>query len=807
MEKTRIRNEKEKTMTLFKQMAIAISIMIIILLAFVIAINYQASKRDMIENLYETTVNNISTLSTKLAESAHDNALLVSTIDSEFDSGYYMMIDYKSNDGKNDYLQEDKDPVKGVPSWFIKFSNVQLNSVSADVLSGWDMMGVVTVSGDTGVVYKSLYKMFLNMSYLFVCSVLIFLMVLNILLRFVLKPLKDIEVLSKNISLGKFETITNLPSTLELKNVSISMNDMSLKIKNMISSLNNNLEKMTAELSRDDLTGLEQEQTFNTDMKMMFIKKQEAYVVSVKISNFGEIAKNNTNKYVNRFLKEFANVLNENSENGTAYRFYGSVFAMIIKTSDHDALTATIETLKESLIELGDEYGISKIANIGVTPFNLISTTESILEFANIAYNKSLEIGVNEFYIRDKNDLAADMLVWKKQICNIIDNSTFNVSYNNQVLSMDGEQKLLIEEAFTSSTDDNNKTIAIGTFISVAERYNKIVDFDKAVVKQVIKSIKESSKVNGVMINIAPDSLVDTHFKEWVEEILIENKEIASQLIFSMTAYGCVKNIDAFKEFITTLHKHGAKIILKRFETKFISLDSLKEFNLDYIKLAKEHTLDITTDKSKQSFIESICELSKLLNIKVFTENVNDEEEFEKLKELGVHGASIKDILKYDGVVTQAIVTYCMDQIEDSIVNMSIMTKVNTIVVEILQNMINYGKDLDTDELNSQGSIEVIKDQDLIFYIQSSNILNTQDKEKIEPKLQELQSLDSAAIRKRYRELRKSGENTHDKGGGIGFYEIAKISSKLEYSFEKLNADKYNFTLKVRVESKKKKSA
>lgn len=69
MEEARSRNEEEKTIILFKPMAITISIMIIIiLLESVMDINYQASKKDMIQNLYETTVNNISTLTAKLAD-------------------------------------------------------------------------------------------------------------------------------------------------------------------------------------------------------------------------------------------------------------------------------------------------------------------------------------------------------------------------------------------------------------------------------------------------------------------------------------------------------------------------------------------------------------------------------------------------------------------------------------------------------------------------------------------------------------------------------------------------------------------
>ena len=214
-------------MTLFKQMALAISLIIIVMLGSVMAINYQSTKKDMIQSLYETTVNNISTLTDKLAvaseestieiESDYDemidfdaqekkpeiidqpadiiqkNPMIISTIDAEFDSGYYKMIDFKSNNGASDYLKIDNDPVVGVPLWFIHFTAIDLESVSADVSSGWSMIGVVSVQGDTGVVYKALYKMFINLLYLFAASVTVALILLSIMLHFVLKPLYRVQ--------------------------------------------------------------------------------------------------------------------------------------------------------------------------------------------------------------------------------------------------------------------------------------------------------------------------------------------------------------------------------------------------------------------------------------------------------------------------------------------------------------------------------------------------------------------------------------------------------------------------------------
>lgn len=68
------------------------------------------------------------------------------------------------------------------------------------------------------------------------------------------------------------------------------------------------------------------------------------------------------------------------------------------------------------------------------------------------------------------------------------------------------------------------------------------------------------------------------------------------------------KDIEKVNFLENEIHQCGAKVIIKRFETKFIPLSNLKEFNLDYIRLARDYTCDINSDYSKQSFVESISE-------------------------------------------------------------------------------------------------------------------------------------------------------------------------------------------------------
>ena len=89
--------------------------------------------------------------------------------------------------------------------------------------------------------------------------------------------------------------------------------------------------------------------------------------------------------------------------------------------------------------------------------------------------------------------------------------------------------------------------------------------------------------------------------------------------------------------------------------------------------------------------------------------------------------------------------------------------------------------------------IVVGKDEEGNYYIHSQNIIGNDDRNKIEPRLKDIDSLNRDEIKKKYRELRRSGNGKHGQGSGIGFYEIAKISDEIQYEFKEINKGKCYF--------------
>lgn len=159
--------------------------------------------------------------------------------------------------------------------------------------------------------------------------------------------------------------------------------------------------------------------------------------------------------------------------------------------------------------------------------------------------------------------------------------------------------------------------------------------------------------------------------------------------------------------------------------------------------------------------------------------------------------------LTYGGFLTQALIAGMTDALEKEAESNDLSPKaagnIFTIFIELSQNMMNYSKSkADVDKkFDPKGMIIVgmDKNEDSYFII-SRNLINLNDKEKIESRLKAIEGKDKEELRKMYRELRKSGRDKHNVGAGIGFIEVARRCDSVEHTFSKFNDEKYYFTFK-----------
>ena len=633
-------------MTLSKQLLILISVLFLMIfsLNFVLSVNNIRSYLEGESQIHaqDTATSLGLSLSPYMVEET--DPIIETTMNAIFDMGYYQEIKLVNVENQPLVTLTNKKEFEGVPNWFVDTISMKTATAESEISSGWSISGVVYVSINPGYAYLKLYEQAKSSFYYSLAAFVLSITLLLIVLRITLSPLKKIDQMALTIADGKFETIEKLPWTTEVRNVTASMNIMCRKIEGAIKNLNTKLDSIGKKLQQDDLTGLNKKSSFETDMKKLFVADVQAFIFMIKIDGLGDLVKELGNESIDQFLKDFAQVLKNISEqNGvgeiSAYRFFGSEFVLLIKQVNLEQTEQVAKLLSSSFAEVGGKYQKPDITHIGVAPFNPIGSTEDMLLAANEAYEQARLIGANSYYIRTGEDQAKDIAEWKSLVFSIVDNQDYNVSFVGQVESFQTGQ-CLMEEAFTQAVDKNGDVISIGTFVSIAEKFAKIVDLDKGVTSQVVEYIKSKQIQHAVAISLSTRTIKNSGFRSWLVDLIRQNQSISQQLVFSISAYAVAKEVEVYKEFIRFVRQLGSKVIIKRFETRSMSPEVAKELKPDFIRLARNIGDGIATDEGKKAFVETMQEIGELLDISILAENVHAESDFECIKEIGISGAS-----------------------------------------------------------------------------------------------------------------------------------------------------------------------
>lgn len=628
-------------MTLFKQVAITVSIIITILLAEVMYLNYQSSKKEMIQGLYETTVNNISTLSSKIADASSDRAFIVTVINSEFDSGYYKMIDFVSNDGKLDYKQLDNKIVDGVPLWFIEFSDIELESVSADVSSGWSIIGTVSVIGDVGIIHKSLYDMFLNLLFLFTISLSITLIILGILLHFILKPLYKVQNQAEAILKNQFVIQKEIPFTTEFKDVVNGMNAMVMKVEDIFNKGNEAVQRNKELLYNDPITKL-----FNRRYLMLKLpdlikienRANGGTIIFVALGGAEILNQILGRQKADKLFLELANSFNDvcfNYDEKVIARVNGTEFTIILPNCEKDSANKIINNINEKFIKLLQVNKLdSKVfINLGIYKYKPTVTITELLTRTDNALAIAKSKDKDNFHIYEDKDEenAMGKEQWRQIIEDSIQNNLFRLRFWSSVNSKTKEinHKLM---TFTIDTG-RDKQYFYGDFIAPAINLGLVSKVYLTTLNTLLT--KEYEELNGTIcsIRLSNEFMKDNKSFNELSNLFEKNsKTLNFKILFEVSDNFAFHNTATLKLFVDLFHKYGFSFGINSFTGESKEFKYLKSLNPRFLKADCAFLLD----QSKDS-MSAIQVITDSLGIEIIATFVKTQEELKKLEDIHIY--------------------------------------------------------------------------------------------------------------------------------------------------------------------------
>lgn len=628
-------------MSLLRRLVLAISIMIIALLAANVVVGVYNARSYFSHQLQALAEDTATSLGLTISHAAKDKdlaqvELMINVI---FDRGYYQSITYSDMQGKVVVSRSRAIRIEGVPQWFIDWIVIPQRAGTAEVVSGWYRLGELRVQTHPGYAYRDLWRVFTEQLWLFFFTAVLCYGLAGLGLKYLLRPLKQLEDQADAICRREFPVQETLPKTPELRRMVVAMNRMVNKIKDMFQQQVSLTDELRREASIDALTGLPNRDEFNAQLKAWLESDHGggmAALVIVHVADLQSLNDNQGREKSDGWLQQIAKVIETCSSawpSSILARRTGSDFCWFVPSVAERELNALATDLVTRIKLL--EFAEAGKFNVGIAVSAHVDSLPALLGTADAALRQSTSLGDGEWVVMPLGNKTIQRAAseWRPFLENVIDNQLLSL-HAQPVVARSGESPIYAE--VLSRIQDGDDLINAGVFWPLVERFKLEAAMDRSVLLALTQHLAQSDPQSrrSYGVNLSPMSLFDSAFTEWLEREIL-TLPIASRLVIEIPERA-LKRTGGLPEIVFKLAAGGVRIALDRFGLMPAALGSLQNLPLTYVKIDRRFISGIDSHKQNQFYVRNLVQIAQSCDIEVIAEGVETSAEWRVLMELGV---------------------------------------------------------------------------------------------------------------------------------------------------------------------------
>lgn len=571
-------------------------------------------------------------LSLSQALTQEDKATMLSMVQAVFDRGYFSSIVIKDMQGKIIIARQAHQSPLTTPSWFVKLIQKPNKAQKSLVMSGWRQVGVVSVISNPDYAEKMLWNNALALMKAYVFFALIALLTVYLFIHWLLKPLQRLKAQAQSIRAFEFPIEKKLPKTLELKEVTLAMNSMVKRIKELFNEQIKQIEALRKEAYQDPLTGLANRQFFLQQLDALLKDKDDfipGFVLIISLDGLYELYKKEQTQEANALTIAVAEICLAHWST-LVFRISGNNFTIIVQNKDLKSYQKNCSEFHLELQQLEQEHREVQII-LGSTSYELHqakSTVLSELDHALMdARNKTTKIAYRG-QESDFEKLVLDLL----DLESALGDNRF-LLYAQPVLN--SKNKLFHEEVLLRMQTTEEEEISAGYFMPYAEKLHIAHQIDIYVLSKAEKSLNTHKKP--LAFNLSTDTLtVLQNCSAYLEKLGAIPLKIRKLIHIELNESLVIKHFAAAQSLVQALRQLQIKVGIDQFGLHFSSLYYLNEIPIHYIKLHGSLIQDITNHQSKTFSPHYFYKITKGLGIEVIATQVEKKEQWEALQTMSI---------------------------------------------------------------------------------------------------------------------------------------------------------------------------
>ena len=415
-------------------------------------------------------------------------------------------------------------------------------------------------------------------------------------------------------------------------------------------------ERQTAEqllylAERDSLTGLYNRHRFQVELERMLAEsgrhRSDSALLFFDLDEFKTINDHFGHKAGDALLIRIAGEASGlTRRNEMLFRLGGDEFAVLMPGADRAQAEALSERIVRAIAQVpfrfeGQSLHISSSLGIALYPEHA-ADQDQLVACADAAMYQAKQAGKNAWraYRADLDNTPemVSRLSWNDRLARALEHDLFEIHY--QGVYHTGTRALSHVEALIRLRDEHSgELIPPGLFIPVAEKSNKILEIDRWVLRQCVRTLAERPYAPPIAVNISGRSFDDPGLPGYIGDLLREYRADPGRLQIEITETAAVSDLTDAERFIESIKQAGCGVSLDDFGAGFASFAYLKHIRVDTIKLDGMFIRNLPHDHDNQVFVRGMVEVAKGLGKTTVAECVEDEATLLLLRELGVDKA------------------------------------------------------------------------------------------------------------------------------------------------------------------------
>lgn len=319
-------------------------------------------------------------------------------------------------------------------------------------------------------------------------------------------------------------------------------------------------------------------------------------------------------------------------------RLGGDEFAAVIRFTDEKVLLEHVDRMEKLLFEpiVLDDFATTTGASIGVALYpDDGRDRERLMGNADLAmYRAKADIGHAVcFFEARMDDLAHERHALAQDLQRAIERNELELHYQAQ--SSLTSEEILGYEALLRWNHPARGQISPAEFIPIAEETGSILSIGEWALRRACRDAAEWLEPHKIAVNISPKQFAHVDLERLVIETLADTGLPARRLELEITESTIISNKLQTLHMLRRIRALGVTVAIDDFGVGYSSLDTLRSFPFDKIKLDRSFLIELGHDPQAKAIVRAVLTLGKSLNIPVLAEGVESSHQLAMLKREG----------------------------------------------------------------------------------------------------------------------------------------------------------------------------